>query len=48
VLACRIPDKEQRAGYLGVEGLEYNTIGDVAEAIGQPMDSLCVDCCFDS
>lgn len=48
LLACRVPEKEQRAACLGVEGLEYNTIEDVAEAIGQPLDRLCVDCCMDS
>jgi amidophosphoribosyltransferase len=48
VLACRIPDKRERAAYLGVDGLEYNTVGDVADAIGQPLDRLCVECCRDS
>ena len=33
--------------YLGVEGLEYNAIQDVAEAIGRPLESLCVDCALD-
>ena len=39
-------DKEimNRTKFLGVEGLEYNTIEDLAEAIGRPMESLCVDC----
>jgi amidophosphoribosyltransferase len=47
VLASRIPCKADRASYLGVEGLEYNTIQDLAEAIGRPLDSVCVDCCLD-
>jgi amidophosphoribosyltransferase len=44
VLADRIPEKDERARYLGVEGLEYNTIEDLATAIGRPMESMCVDC----
>ncbi len=47
VLAGRIPDVAERARYLGVEGLEYNRIEDLAEAIGRPRESLCVDCCLD-
>jgi amidophosphoribosyltransferase len=47
VLAGRIPAKEGRMKYLGVEGLEYNTIKDLAEAIERPRESLCVDCCLD-
>ncbi len=47
VLACRIPEKEHRAAYLGVDGLEYNSIEDVAEAIGLPLEKLCVDCGHD-
>lgn len=46
VLACRIPRKEDRAEFLGVEGLDYNTIEDLAEAIGRPLEGLCVDCCL--
>ncbi|MEK7409598.1 MAG: hypothetical protein AAB225_31410 [Acidobacteriota bacterium] len=47
VLAGRIPAIEDRVKFLGVEGLEYNTIEDLAEAIGRPRDSLCVDCSLD-
>jgi len=47
LLAPRIPCKAERAAYLGVEGLEYNTIQDLAEAIGRPLDSVCVDCALD-
>jgi amidophosphoribosyltransferase len=46
VLADRIPAKEDRVKFLGVEGLEYNAIEDLAEAIGRPRESLCVDCCL--
>ncbi|MBM3285718.1 MAG: hypothetical protein FJY81_07570 [Candidatus Aminicenantes bacterium] len=44
VLADRIPAKEDRMKFLDVEGLEYNTIEDLAEAIGRPKQTLCVDC----
>jgi amidophosphoribosyltransferase len=44
VLASRIPSMEDRIAFLGVDGLEYNTIEDLAEAIGRPRESLCVDC----
>jgi amidophosphoribosyltransferase len=47
LLACRIPAIEDRMKFLAVEGLMYNTIGDVAEAIGRPVDTLCVDCARD-
>jgi amidophosphoribosyltransferase len=47
VLAGRIPAVEDRAKYLGVEGLEYNSIQDLAEAIGRPLDTICVDCSCD-
>lgn len=47
VLAGRIPAIADRVKYLGVEGLEYNTIEDLAEAIGRPIESLCVDCSRD-
>jgi amidophosphoribosyltransferase len=47
VLAGRIPAKEDRVKFLGVEGLEYNMIEDLAEAIGRPVESLCVDCSRD-
>lgn len=47
LLATRIPAVEDRVKYLGVEGLEYNTLEDVAQAIGRPLDTLCVDCARD-
>lgn len=47
VLAGRIPLKQDRAKYLGVEGLDYNSIDDLAEAIGRPRETLCVDCALD-
>lgn len=47
VLAGRIAAIEDRARFLGVEGLAYNTIDDLAAAIGRPRESLCVDCALD-
>jgi amidophosphoribosyltransferase len=47
LLACRIPAIEDRMRFLGVEGLMYNTIADVADAIGRPLETLCVDCARD-
>lgn len=44
LLVDRIPAKQDRMEFLGVEGLEYNKIEDLAEAIGRPLESLCVDC----
>ena len=44
LLTDRIPALEDRARCLGVEDIEYNTIQDLAAAIGRPLESLCVDC----
>jgi amidophosphoribosyltransferase len=44
LLADRVPDPAARAHYLGVEDVEYNTIDDLAAAIGRPLESLCVSC----
>jgi len=43
-LVSRLPLKEERVRFLGIESLEYNTIEDLAEAIGIPKEKLCVDC----
>jgi len=47
VLAGRFPNKEDRIRFLGVEGLEYNTVEDLVKATGRPLEELCVDCCRD-
>ncbi len=44
LLAERLPAKADRVKFLGVEGLEYCTIDDLAAAIGRPLETLCVDC----
>ncbi|MFC1953539.1 hypothetical protein ACFLWR_05365 [Chloroflexota bacterium] len=44
LLATRIPSVKKRIEFLGVESLEHPTVQDLAEAIGLPLDTLCVDC----
>ena len=44
LLASRLPSKEDRIEDLGIDGLEYNEIDDLVEAIGLPREQLCVDC----
>lgn len=43
-LAERLPDKNDRISELGVDGLEYNSIGDLIKVIGLPQKQVCVDC----
>jgi len=44
MLASKIPSKEERIKFLGIDSLEYNNISDLVEAIGLPEEQLCVDC----
>lgn len=44
LLASQIPSKKDRADFLGVESLEHSTVKELAEAIGLPLEMLCVDC----
>jgi amidophosphoribosyltransferase len=44
LLAERVPLVADRAKCLGVDSLEYNSLEDLAAAIGRPIESLCVDC----
>jgi amidophosphoribosyltransferase len=44
LLADRVLAIADRVKYLGVDGLKYNTIQELSEAIGRPLESLCVDC----
>jgi amidophosphoribosyltransferase len=44
LLAERFPDMAGRVKHLGVNGLEYNTVADLIQAIGLPREQLCVDC----
>lgn len=43
-LVSQIPIKEDRIKFLGIDGLEHNTIKDLVEAIGLPKEKLCLDC----
>lgn len=43
-LVFRMPQIEDRISFLGIDGLEYNKIRDLAESIGFPLEILCVDC----
>jgi len=43
-LVSRMPSKEARIKFLGIESLECNAIEDLAEVIGIPRGKLCVDC----
>ena len=47
IFVVEFPTKEERIKTLGVDSLEYNTIDDLAEAIGIPKEDLCVDCNLD-
>jgi amidophosphoribosyltransferase len=44
LLATRIPSMKKRVKFLGIESLEHPTVQELAEAIGLPLETLCVDC----
>lgn len=44
LLAARIPSIKKRSKFLGVNSLEYTTVHELAEAIGLPLETLCIDC----
>ncbi|MFC1897601.1 hypothetical protein ACFLX8_03440 [Chloroflexota bacterium] len=44
LLAIRIPSIEKRIKFLGIKSLRHPTVQDLAEAIGLPLETLCVDC----
>lgn len=44
LLATRIPSIKKRVEFLGIESLEHPTVQELAEAIGLPLETLCVDC----
>jgi len=44
LLATRIPSVKKRVEFLGVESLEHPTVQELAEAVGLPLETLCVDC----
>jgi glutamine phosphoribosylpyrophosphate amidotransferase len=44
LLAARIPSIKKRIEFLSIESLEHPTVQELAEAIGLPLETLCVDC----
>jgi len=44
LLAARIPSIKKRSAFLGIDSLEYTTVHELAEAIGLPLETLCIDC----
>jgi amidophosphoribosyltransferase len=44
LLAARIPSIKKRIEFLGIDSLEHPTVQELAEAIGLPLGTLCVDC----
>ena len=44
LLAARIPSIKKRINFLGVDSLDYTTVQELAEAIGLPLEMLCIDC----
>jgi amidophosphoribosyltransferase len=41
---CKWGKTIQRVEFLGIDSLEYPTVRELAEAIGLPLEELCVDC----
>ena len=44
LLAAQIPSIKKRCKFLGINSLEYTTVLELAEAIGLPLETLCIDC----
>ncbi|MBN1160907.1 MAG: hypothetical protein JXA17_03025 [Dehalococcoidales bacterium] len=44
LLAPRIPSIKKRVKFLGIDSLEHTTVKELAEAIGLPLETLCIDC----
>ncbi|MFC1946844.1 hypothetical protein ACFLXY_02860 [Chloroflexota bacterium] len=44
LIATRIPSMTRRTEFLGIDSMEYPTVQELAEAIGLPLETLCVDC----
>ena len=44
LLAARIPSVKKRIKFLGIDSLEHTTVQELAEAIGLPLETLCIDC----
>ncbi|MBU0672491.1 MAG: amidophosphoribosyltransferase [Candidatus Margulisbacteria bacterium] len=46
-LAAHQKTVEQIKDYIGVDGLAYNTLEDLGQAIGKPLDQICTSCWTD-
>ncbi|MFC1510931.1 amidophosphoribosyltransferase [Candidatus Margulisiibacteriota bacterium] len=46
-LAAHEKSIEQIKEYIGVDGLAYNTLEDLGQALGRPLDQICVSCWSD-
>jgi amidophosphoribosyltransferase len=44
LLAARIPSIKKRIRFLGIDSLEHTTVQELAEAVGLPLETLCIDC----
>ncbi|MFC1899641.1 hypothetical protein ACFLXP_04870 [Chloroflexota bacterium] len=44
LLATRIPSIKKRIEHLGITSLRHPTVQALAEAVGLPLDTLCIDC----
>ena len=44
LLAARIPSIKKEGKIPGIDSLEYTTVHELAEAIGLPLETLCIDC----
>ena len=44
LLAAQIPSIKKRVHLLGIDSLEYTAVHELAEAIGLPLETLCIDC----
>ena len=44
LLAARMPSIKKRIHFLRIDSLEYTTVSELAEAIGLPLEMLCIEC----
>jgi amidophosphoribosyltransferase len=44
LIAAQIPSIKKRTKFLGIDSLEYTSVKELAEAIGLPLETLCIDC----
>ena len=44
LIATRIPSIKKRIAFLNINSLRHPTVEELAEAVGLPLDTLCIDC----